>query len=57
MLLFAILLITLLVLALITVVTVGIGGAAFIVIFSDVIVCMAIIVFIMRKIINKRKED
>lgn len=57
MVLFAILLITLLVLTLVTVVAVGIGGAAFIVIFSDVIVCIAFIVLIMRKIINKRKEN
>ena len=57
MVLFAILLITLLVLALATVVAVGIGGAAFIVIFSDVIVCMAIIVLVMRKIVNKKQDE
>ena len=31
-----------------------VGGAAFIVVFADVIVCAAILIWIIRKLINKR---
>lgn len=34
--------------------TVAIGGSAFIVVFADVIVCAAILIWIIRKLINKR---
>ena len=55
MILFITLLITLLVLAVIVTLAVGIGGAAFIVVFGDVIVCILIIVWIMKKILKRRK--
>lgn len=55
MILFTILLITLLVLAIIVTFSIGIGGAAFIVVFGDVIVCMLVIVWIMKKILKRRK--
>lgn len=45
---------TLLVIALIiTVALIAIGGAGFLVVFGDVIVCAAIIVFIVKKFIGK----
>ena len=34
--------------------SVVIGGTAFIVVFADVIVCAAILIWIIRKLINKR---
>ena len=56
MLLFLILLFILAILLTITVVAISIGGAAFIIIFGDVIVCMFIIVWIM-KLIRKRRRS
>lgn len=55
MILFITLLVTLLVLAVIVVLAIGIGGAAFIIVFGDVIVCILIIVWIMKKILKRRK--
>jgi len=55
MILFITLLITLLVLAVIVALAIGIGGAAFIIVFGDVIVCILIIVWIMKKILKRRK--
>lgn len=53
MVLFTILALTLLILIIITVVAVSIGGAAFIVVFGDVIVCIVFIVLVMKHIIEK----
>ena len=55
MVLFTILLITLICLAVFAVLLLGAGGAVFIVIFSDVIVCAAIIAFIMYLIVKHRR--
>lgn len=54
MILFILLLLTLLVLTVVTALVISIGGAAGIIIFGDVIVCIAIIVWIMKKILNQR---
>ena len=54
MILFTILLLTLAVLIIFTVAVVSVGGAAFIVIFSDVIVCIALLVWIIKIIAKKR---
>ena len=56
MVLFAILLITLICLAVVAVLCVSAGGAVFMVIFSDVIVCAAIIAFIMYLIVKHRRH-
>lgn len=55
MILFMILLLILLVLTVLTVLAISAGGAAFIVLFGDVIVCIFIIVWIMSKLIKRRK--
>ena len=56
MILFVILLITALVLAVITVAALSIGGAAFIITFGDVIVCIAILIWIMKRLFRKKKK-
>lgn len=55
MILFAILLLTLLLLTAFIVLIAGAGGAVFTVLFSDVIVCIFIIVWIIKKLANRRK--
>ena len=55
MILFTILLLILLILTVVTVLAISIGGSAFIVIFGDVIVCIFIIVWIIKKIFFKKK--
>lgn len=55
MILTAILLITFIVLMVTTVIALSIGGAAFILVFSDVIVCMAIIIWIVNRLIKRKK--
>ena len=54
MILFIILLLTAVILTVVTVLSLSAGGAAFIVLFGDVIVCIALIVWIMRKIFKRR---
>ena len=54
MILFIILLLTAVILTVVTVLALSAGGAAFIVLFGDVIVCIALIVWIMRKIFKRR---
>lgn len=54
MILFAILLLTLLLLTAFIVLIAGAGGAVFTVLFSDVIVCIFIIVWIIKKLANRR---
>ena len=56
MVLFIILAIIFMILALILVFGIGIAGAGAIVVFGDVIVCMALIVLIMRSLIKSRKK-
>lgn len=55
MILFMILLLTLAILTVFTVVVVAATGAVGIVLFGDVIVCIILIVWIMKKIFRKRK--
>ena len=56
MILFTILLITLAIIAVSSVLILSVGGAAFIVIFGDLVVCMAIIIWIMRRLAKRRKK-
>lgn len=54
---FMLLVITLIIITVIVALTIGVGGAAFIILFSDVIVCIALIlwfIYILRKKITKR---
>lgn len=55
MILMAILLLTLLMLTAFIVLIAGAGGAIFTVLFSDVIVCIFIIVWIIKKLANRKK--
>ena len=56
MILFTILLVTLIVLAIVTVLGLGIAGAGIIVVFGDVIVCVLLIALIIKHFINKKKR-
>ena len=56
MILLAILILTMFLLALITIVAISFGGAAFIVIFGDVIVCILAIGFFIRFLIKRKKN-
>jgi hypothetical protein len=54
---FMLLVITLIIITVIVALTIGVGGAAFIILFSDVIICIALILWfihILRKKITKR---
>lgn len=53
MFLFLILLLILILITIFTVAVVSVGGAVFIVIFGDVIVCAFIIVWLLRKLLKK----
>lgn len=55
MILLAALLLMSLILIAITVAAIAIGGAGFIIIFGDVIVCIALLVFIIKKLFCKKK--
>lgn len=55
MILTTILLITFIVLMVTTVIALSVGGAAFILIFGDVIVCMAIIIWIVKRLTKRKK--
>lgn len=55
MILFTILLLTLLLITVITVLAISAGGAAFIVLFGDVIVCGFLIIWIMKKLVKRKK--
>ena len=50
-----ILLIILVLLTVLTVAAISVGGTAFIVLFGDVIVCGFIIIWILKKIVNRKK--
>lgn len=55
MILFTILLLIAVFLIIFTVGTIAIGGTAFVIIFGDVIVCIALIVWIIRKLTKRKK--
>lgn len=55
MIMFMILLLTLLTLTAITIIGISIGGSVFIVVFGDVIVCIAIIIWIIKRLFRKKK--
>lgn len=55
MFLLTILLLILIILVAFTVLLISIGGSAFIIVFGDVIVCVFIIGWIIKKLINKKK--
>ena len=48
-------LITFIVLMVTTVIALSMGGAAFILVFGDVIVCMAIIIWIVKRLTKRKK--
>ena len=54
MVLFIILSLILVVLVTITLAVISVGGAVGIILFSDVFVCIAILIFIMKKLIKRR---
>nr|DAV24930.1 MAG TPA: ATPase [Bacteriophage sp.] len=56
MILFTILLLTFAILATISVIVLSAGGAAFIVVFGDVFVCMLLIVWIMKRLLKRKKK-
>lgn len=55
MFLLTILLLILIILVAFTVLLISIGGSVFIIVFGDVIVCVFIIGWIIKKLINKKK--
>ena len=55
MILFCILMIIALILAIITIAAVSVGGAAFIIVFGDVIVCIALIILLIRFLAKRKK--
>ena len=55
MILFAILLITLVILTVITVLAISAIGAGGIVLFGDVIVCMVLIIWLMKRLVKRKK--
>ena len=55
MILFMILLLMLTILTVITVLAIALGGSVFIIIFGDVIVCIFIIAWIIKKLAKKKK--
>lgn len=56
MILFTILTVMLIVLIGIIVLTVAIGGGATIIMFGDVIVCIAILIWIINRLLKKKKD-
>lgn len=56
MIIFSIMLITFIILAFISISLLSVGGAAFIVIFGDIIVCMAIMYWLMKLLFKKKKK-
>lgn len=55
MILFIMLVLTLFILTVFTVVAVSIGGAAFIIVFGDVIICVLLIVWLLRYLTRRRR--
>lgn len=56
MILFAIIFFTLFLLVAFTVISIAVGGAAFIIVFADVIVCVCIMVWIVKRLIGRKKK-
>lgn len=56
MFLILLLMIIALILIAVTVIAVSVGGSVFILVFSDVIVCIGFIIWLIVKLINRRKE-
>lgn len=56
MILFTVLLVMLLLLAAFAVILLSVGGTAFVIVFGDVIVCIALIVWLIRFLVKKKKE-
>lgn len=56
MILFITLLLIMLILTVVTIAVISVAGASFIIIFGDVIVCIFIIGWIIKKIIQKSKK-
>ena len=56
MILLIILLLTLVFLSIIAVLAISAGGALFIVLFGDVIVCALVILWIMKKLIKRKRK-
>lgn len=54
MILFILLLLIVIILTVVTIAVLSVAGAGFIIIFGDVIVCIAILIWIIKKIINKK---
>lgn len=57
MVLFTLLLLILLITVVITLLAISIGGSVAIILFGDVFVCIFIIVWLMKRIIKKKKGD
>lgn len=55
MILATILLLTLAILVTITVIALSVGGAAFIIVFGDVIVCILVIAWIVKRLLRRKK--
>ena len=55
MILFALLTIIALLLTIFVVLSIGIGGATFIIVFGDVIVCIVLIVWLLTKLFKRNK--
>ena len=56
MILFAVLIVTLIFLIGFIVISVAIGGGLTVIIFGDVIVCIFLIVFLLKHLLNKKKK-
>lgn len=56
MILFTILLLITIILTVVAITLITVGGSAFIIIFGDLIVCIAILVFIMKAITKKKRK-
>ena len=56
MILLTILLLTLLILVGVTIFAISLGGAVFIIIFADVIVCALFIVWLVKRLIGRKKK-
>ena len=55
MILFTLLALIVLILTVVTVAVLSVAGAGFIIIFGDVIVCIAILIWIIKKLVTKNK--
>ena len=56
MILFIIMALTVILLTVITVAALSVGGAALIIIFGDVIVCVAILIWIMKRLFGRKRK-